>query len=689
MELRHIWQILWKRRWIVIQSFVIVTLIPVVGSEFLPEVYQARAKIWVPEETGQSALLSLFGLRALSQTYPHMIPLKEEMRNRRIMATLFPVYEEVVWNLQIRDSEGNLISPRWLMGKWLFFIVNPHPVVEVNMTRETAFLTVTSLSTEPEEAQMLANAMADCYMQANEEMLRGESQMGRAFARKQMNEVSELYDRALDEFLAFQEREGTVDLSMETQIAIQRVTDLIKDRERTILTISETESKLAESEQQLDVQTIALWTEASGTTSGDPELTRLSGEWTRLKIRLRNLLIEKTENHPLVDILRKEVENVEEELRNRLELYEDFSPLVVGYKRDLVSLQAHLEGVEKDIEFHMDVLSELPEKSLKTARLSLKTESYRKIYSSLLDYDQRLGLAEVISLEDVKIVEKASLPGGPVLPDKTKNGVLGMVFGLMIGLALAFLVEHLDERFIVPGDVREWEALPLLGVVPLISRRKVSPYNTKGRAFESYRDIRHNLKSVLGGRTPRSFVVLSPASGEGRSLTAANIALSFCREGKRVVLLDADLRGPSQHSIFGTERSPGVEEVVLGKASIDEALKDTEIEGLKLLPAGGPSGDPAIRVESKEMARLVEELEGRFDVVVADTPPLLCVTDGAVIAGLMEMSVLVYESRRTTEKMAEAAKHVLELSRVVPAGVILNKLRADRFAFKSYGYEKS
>lgn len=689
MELRHVWQILWKRKWIIVQSFVIVTLIAVVGSEFAPEIYSAQAKVWVPEETSQSAILSLFGLKALSQTYPFRIPLKEEMKNRTILATLASVYEEVVWKLQLRTADGDLVSPRSLKGQGPFYNLDPQPKVGVDSARDAAFLTMTGMSADAEEAQMLANAMADSYMRANERMLRDETRVGRSFASEQVGEVSKLYDIALDEYLAFQEREGTVNLPMETQIAIRRVTDLIKERERSIIKINEAEAKLVHVKDQLDAQSLALWTEASGTTSGDPELTRLTGQWTKLKIQLRDTLIERTESHPIVDIMKQQIEAVETELRERLELYEMFSPLVVGLKRDIVADYTHLEGIEEDIAAHMEELAKLPEKALREARLKLKTDSYEAIYSSLLKYEKRLGLAEAISLEDVKIVEKAPLPRSPVLPDKSKNRNLGMLFGLLMGVALAFLVEHLDDRFNVPGDVREREALPLLGVIPFLGAPRKSIRDTRGRGFEAYRAVRHGLKNLLSGRLPRSVAVLSAASGEGRSLVAANIAVSFSREGKSVVLLDADLRNPSQHKIFGVGRSPGVEDVASGAASIEEALKETGIDGLKLLPCGEPVADPAARIESEGMARLIEDLEKKFDVVVADTPPLLCVADGKVVAGMMETSIIVYESRRTTAKMAEAAKHDLEGARVRPAGVVLNKYKADRLAFVSYGYERA
>lgn len=689
MDLRHIWQILWKRKWLVIQSFVVVTLIAVVGSEFAPEIYQTESKVWVPEETGESTLLTLFGLKALSSIYPRRVPLREEMKNRHIMATLLPVYEDVVWKLQLRQSNGDLMPGQSIKSGGAVFKLHPRPYVRVEMMRDTSFLNIMAWSTDAEEAQMLANAMADSYMERSKMMLRDEARAGRAFVDRQIGEVSESYDMTLDDYREFQQREGTVNLPMETQIAIRRVTDLIRDRERTILQLGEAEAKVTEGRAQLDAQTLALWAEASGTTSGDPELTRLTVQWTTRKTRLRQALIERTENHPIIDILKQEVEVAEIELRDRLELYEVFSPLLIALKREISSLQAHLEGVEKDIEAHMEALEQLPDKTLEEARLKLKTGSYEAIYRSLLDYDKQLGLAEVISVEDVKVVEKANLPKTPLFPSKSNNRNMGMLFGLLIGVALAFLVEHLDDRFIVPEDVREREDLPLLGVIPVIRSRPIASFDKKGRVFESYRAVRHNLRSVLGGRSPRSVSILSAASGEGRSVTAANLALSLCGEGKRVLLLDADLREPSQHRLFGVERAPGVVDVIGGTASVDAALRDTGIDGLTLLPCGEPTDDPAAVVESKEMARLLEEMEGRFDVVVVDTPPLLCVADGAVLAGMMGTSVLVYQSRRTTEKMASAAKERLQRARVVPSGVVLNRYKPDRLAFRSYGYEES
>lgn len=190
---------------------------------------------------------------------------------------------------------------------------------------------------------------------------------------------------------------------------------------------------------------------------------------------------------------------------------------------------------------------------------------------------------------------------------------------------------------------------------------------------EQYRAIRTNLYFSFDKDRRRSFVITSPAFGEGKSTTVSNLAISMAQQGKRVIVIDADLRKPAIHSTFKCENKIGLTNVLEGTVHQEEAIIQTEIQGLEIMTSGPIPSNPAELLSSQKMAALLETLVNRYEFVLFDSPPILDITDASILAHLCDGVILILRSGKSRDQMAVDAKKTLEYAKAKWIGVILNQ----------------
>src|SRR5664280_2393625 len=266
----------------------------------------------------------------------------------------------------------------------------------------------------------------------------------------------------------------------------------------------------------------------------------------------------------------------------------------------------------------------------------------------------------------VEVVENARLPGGPVSPQPTRNVGLALVLGLLLGVGLAVLRETLDTTVKSTQDIQERVGAPVLGVIGFDPEAKTRPLIVQadphsGRA-EAFRQLRTNLQFVDVDHRPTSIVMTSSVSEEGKTTTTANLAISLSQAGIRVALLEGDLRRPRMPEYLGIEDAVGLTTVLVGRASLDDALQPWGDAGLLVLPRGATPPNPSELLGSQGMADLLRELERRVDLVLIDAPPLLPVTDAAVLSVIASGSLLIVQHGHTKREQVrtavEALRHV-------------------------------
>lgn len=282
----------------------------------------------------------------------------------------------------------------------------------------------------------------------------------------------------------------------------------------------------------------------------------------------------------------------------------------------------------------------------------------------------------------VTAVEPAArLNPNPVSPRPLHNDALGVAVGLLIGAALAVVREVSDNSVRTAAVLPDLTGAPVLALLPRDrkARRRSGPFISDSRSprAEALRQLRTNLQFTGGDRPLKILAVTSPMPVEGRSATACGLAILFAEAGQKVLVVDAELRRPRLAAFLGREGSAGLTTVLVGGASLDQVLQPWGT-GLWLLASGHRPPNPSELLGSQKMADLVDELRDRFDKVIFDSPPLLPVTDGAVVAARADGALLLVRSRRTTVAQVAAAMRALRAVDARVLGCVLNMVAAPR-----------
>lgn len=261
---------------------------------------------------------------------------------------------------------------------------------------------------------------------------------------------------------------------------------------------------------------------------------------------------------------------------------------------------------------------------------------------------------------------------------------VGLGLGLLVGLVLALVLDALDRSVKTAAQLHGLLDVPVLGIVPRIRRRAaVAPSLGNDAIGESYRALRTAVRFVNPDSPLSAFAVTSPGEGEGKTTTAANLAIALAESGEKVVLVDADLRRAGLAPALGIEGAVGLSNVIVGAASLYDVLQNWQ-GLLDVLPAGTLPPNPSELLGSQRMGELIDELRDRYDVVVFDCPPALPVTDAVVLSTLLDGLVLVVRSGRTTRHMVSELRRRLETVQAPMLGCVLNATPASQLAYDDY-----
>ena len=340
---------------------------------------------------------------------------------------------------------------------------------------------------------------------------------------------------------------------------------------------------------------------------------------------------------------------------------------------------------------------DLRSRSVTYTILMREVDTNRSLYDGVLQQYRELGLASDAQTNNISIVDKAELPGGPASPSLRNNLILAFLLGLAAAAGAVWLMEVLDDTFKSAEDLEERLGLPALGAIPLyrdsaknksaISEMMKDPTSP---IAESYRSLRTAIQFSTSDGAPRSLLITSARPGEGKSTIAAALAFNFGQLGMRVLLLDADLRNPSVHQIMNLENNIGLSGYLSGAHSAfgDPAsgiVKQTSFPNLSAVTCGPLPPNPAELLAGPRLGVLLTEAAESFDAVVIDAPPIMGLADVPILSTVVEGTVLVVECGKTRRKLVRDALKRLHFARARVVGCVLNKYHAKHAAY-NYGY---
>ena len=450
------------------------------------------------------------------------------------------------------------------------------------------------------------------------------------------------------------------------------------------------------------------------------------------------LVIERniTDSHPVladprVTALKEEIVKLELELISLKSKYTDAYPEVITAKSKLDKSKSDLSDA---INLVTNEQKELSSKEVKLAQLKRNVSVAQDIYLMFRRKYEDARILEAEKVQDVTVIERASVPGRPISPNYRSNIIVGILSGILIGLIMAFVTESLDTSIGRIDDLEDLLQVPVLGIIPssslekqkkfrlkfkkkeLVSegdtlyKRLVTLFDPNSVIAEAYKSLRTNLDLTGLKKRGSTIVITSSAPEEGKTQTLCNLGVAMAQAGQKVLIIGSDFRKPTLHKTFGLKRSPGLAEILLGNLPWQKAinsatdmllggleyemiLRTPGIENLHVITSGERSPNPTELLSFPEMDTLIQELKTNFDVILFDSPPTLPVTDSAILGAKVDGVIIVYQAGKTSRHALLRTKIQLENVKVKIMGVVINNLKA-RFIedvtpyqrYRYYGY---
>jgi tyrosine-protein kinase Etk/Wzc len=368
----------------------------------------------------------------------------------------------------------------------------------------------------------------------------------------------------------------------------------------------------------------------------------------------------------------------------------------------LITIDAEIKSSTAKINTLQDVVNEyntelegLPVKVLELARLERRRMVDEQTYIMMTKKLEETKIQEAGQRKDVRIVDEAIEPIAPTKPKKKLNLALGVVLGLGLGIGITFLREYFDNT-IKTHEELENLGYNILANIPKIEMSKVEQklenrlsklgpiegkriearlithLDPKSPVSEAYRTLRTNLQFSKIDRSVRTMLITSSGPKEGKSTTSANLAIAIAQSGKKVVLIDGDLRRPVVHSIFGLEKDDGLTNYLMNDISFAKMIKKSIMENLSIIPSGILPPNPSELLSSSRMEELIERLKESFDIILFDTPPIIAVTDAAILSTKVDGTILVVSAGQTNFDAVVRAKSLLDNVNAYILGALLN-----------------
>ena len=686
MEFLKIWEILVRRKWLIVSIILLFFLISVIGTHLAIPVYKSPTKVLIQTPEALTSLKSNLGIQSssamatsITNTYDTDIAL----------AQIRPLLEGLISSLALKDRGGKPLNPDKLVSKTLLERIFPIPHLKISQYKETSIIEILAFSTNPSEAANMANKLAELYINNRIDMTRTEYTAARLVIESRLQKVREDYYNSLYAMKDFRIGHGVVDPSVEIQNLINKIVGLKNNYEENENLIQKYEVGTATAEQKL--KELNMFTKQSELFTNDIVKS--------LKSRLNDLLIDMaaksadiTKEHPDYNRIEKQAAAIKELIMNDTKVFlsnEAYSVnplfqsltarLVENYiEREVAIAKKNL--LNKYIDKYEAELLKIPVKSVETSKLELDINVNRNIYQKLLEFLTQVRVVESITLSKMKVVDAAVVPDKPEFPKKLRNYIISIFLGLFWGLSAAFFVEYIDNTIKSVEDIKHIKSLNLIGVVPrtkhLNDMGLISSIDPNSHIVETFRTIRNGIRYSSLDKPLKTIAITSSVESEGKSSLASNISIAFRSEGRRVILVDMDMRKASIHHFFNVSNRSGVTDVLAGGMQLGEAIVHSSIEGLDLLTSGPAPLDPGRMIDSPELRDVICTLHNSYDLVIIDTPPIMHVNDAIVIGRHTDGMLYVIESGKATFSMIEYGLSLIEKGGINVIGFVLNKIEA-------------
>jgi len=671
----------WRSRWIVLLCMVAALAAGLGYIRTATPMYTSTAKLYLHCESIQ---ISQYETGTIPRTDKYLHTQAEVLRSRDILAAALGTEDDPPLRT-FADVEDPLSYLRETMA--------------IDVGRKDETISVSFDSPYPPEATQIVNRVVEAYLALRSESGKQDATKALNICESQLRQYEaelEAKGRQLREFRA---KEMPVSRGLDDGASVRQAYEECQRDYRQAQQAASSAKLYLDGARQLAANPEALrdyvQAEGRGLRYVIPASARLALETKLIELDARKgeLLGQLTETHPAVALVNQERARVEKELAD---LDVDFVNATImaaerQYAEAVASEQALAQRYREEnenLQQFSDELTQFQQLQADMNRLNALVEAYTQQVSEIakiVDDDARqMGMA---------ILEWACPAQKPSSPQKGKIMALAVMLGLVLGGGIAVARNWADQTFHSVEEVSAALALPVLGVVPAMSRREKD--TARGQRVllqpdspeaEAYRTVRTALFFGTSTTGMRTLLVTSPSAGDGKSTLVGNLAIAMAQAGQNTLVLDADLRKPMQHVIFSIDHQErNLDGVFSGRLKLTEAIQATRVPGLSMLTCAYGVSNPAEFLNSSRFAELLESLAKTYDRVLVDAPPVTVVTDAQILGALCDYTVLVMRIEKSSRRMARRAVDALESVGANLFGVVINAVRNNGDRYGYYG----
>jgi len=709
VHLRDYLRVILKRRWMIATVFLVLVTTVTIGNLNMDPVYLATTQILIDKENPNVVnIKEVVGINAASQDYYQT---QYEILKSKSLAL------KVIKDLNLKNSpefapKDGGFSLMGVLGSVLGWIkgitssaenpadknFNPdheyNSIIEaylerlnVSPIRNSRLVDVSFEGGDPGIIARIANAHAKLYTESGLERKYSASEDAIAWLNLRIKEEARILKEKETDIQKFREKEGLAAIDFEDRqgIIVQSLNDL-----NAALTQATTErlkkenffSELTKLSQQPEM------VESMPTIATNQVIQELKSQYVELTGEYYNLSNKYGKEHPKMVRLSAAMKGINKKIAQ--EVKKILQSVETEYRVALAEEGSIRQAME---EKKREALA-LNAKQIGYNSLKRDMDTSRSLYESLLTRVKEAGLTEGLEATNIMVVDPARIPDYPVKPKKARNFLLAIIVGLTLGVGMSFFFEYLDNTINTPDELERYFKVPFLGVVSKFKIDKpgdeiIAHSNPKSNVAEGFRTIRTNLMFSSPDVEKKHILITSPLPGDGKTLQAANIAVSFAQMGKKVLLLDGDMRKPGIHELFSLDRSPGLSEYLAGNESRPQP---TKITGLEVFTAGRSCPNPSELLGSKRMQELLESGRAKddFDMVIIDSPPILSVADAAILSAVTDGVVLVVNAGSTPKPAIQRAIQQFSDVEAKIIGCVLNNMDFEKesYYYSYYRYKK-
>lgn len=695
IDLRRLWHIVLKRWWILAGALAVALVLGVVVTLLSTPIYRASATLQIDREaaqvvdvegvlpaenmySAQEFYQTQYGLlksRSLSQRVVTALRLAQDPlfieENRRSAANAKPSPEQAGASAAERNRE----AVNQLLEN-----------LRVTPTINSRLVTISYDSADPALAQAVVNSITETFIATNLERRFEASSYARRFLEERIEQLRARLEESERELVAYASNQQIINIP-----SASATSDGGANRGRSLIasSLEALNASLAEARTSR-IAAEERWRAAQASTGlglsevlSSPTIQALREQRAELTARRQELLERFQPEYPSVQQLQAQIAELDRQLAAE----------AGDVRRSLQGQYASAAAAERSIQGEIDALKaqalDLDQRSIRYNILQRELDTNRTLYDGLLQRYREIGIAGGVGTNNVSVVDRADLPVKPVAPRPLINLALAGLLGLLLGAAIIFVLEFLDESLRVPADIEAKLNLPLLGSVPLLPSAAAlaqAERDPRSGFSEAYHSVRSALQFARPGGMVRTLLVTSSQPAEGKSTSSVAIARAFARMGKSVLLVDGDLRNPSLHKMLGGANRAGFSSALAG-SDLNDLLQPTEQEHLTLLPSGPRPPSPADLLSSQALPDVLDRLAEHFDLVIIDGPPVMGLADATLLGNAVEGVLFISGAGIVRRGTALRALERLKGAGADILGGVLERFDSKRANLGGYGYE--